>query len=87
MKYEFFDQVLEAVENLSPEQIADGCIGDYAYFAGTRVKTWEISADQMRIDLVQSAVHAGANHDDAVFEINEGLHDGQAAICGYDNDA
>ena len=41
----------------------------------------------MRIDLVQSAVHAGANHDDAVFEINEGSHDGQAAICGYDNDA
>lgn len=85
MKFKYFDQLLERVESLTTEDVDNGLLVDLAYYAAVNSREWGVCADQMRVDLTYASEIAGIDTEAAIFDVNDGLHLGLAAVKGYCN--
>ena len=83
MKFECFDQVLAAVEKLTPEDVENGQLEELSYYAGTMARDWQIPADKMQLQLMLSCGQAGIEAGDTWFDVKLGLTDGLRASRAY----
>ena len=83
--YDFahFDQVVEAVETLSPDAVDAGELIELAYFSGAMAREWELCKDRLQIELLLAASHAGIEADIAWYDIRQGLADGLEATKAF----
>ena len=80
MSDNYFYEVLQAVRELSADELADGALHGYSYFCGTRAALWEVSPGQMRQELIAAMRSIGYDHDNAIRQVTKGLYDGLAVI-------
>ena len=83
--YDFhsFDQVLEAVEILSPRAVESGELVELAYYAGAMAREWNMPFDQLQMKMLLAAGHAHVAPDVSWYDIKQGLVDGLEATKAF----
>ena len=83
--YDFvrFDQVLDAVETLSPEAVDAGELIELAYYSGAMARKWEFCKEQLQLELLLAAGYAGIEAAIAWYDIKQGLADGLEATKAF----
>ena len=81
--FKHFDQVLEAVETLSPKAVEAGELLELAYYAGAMARQWEMSIDQLQMELLLAAGYSHIDVDVSWYDIKQGITDGMEATKAF----
>ena len=81
--FKYFDDIIAAVEALSGDEIENGLLVELSYQSAVSAKDWGIPVDQMRPELIKAAKRSGLDHNDAAYDVNDGLADGLNALGAF----